>query len=65
MWWQRETYGKKKSFNEIGAMYANRDHCVAMKAFKKDHHDLMETDAGYRTKAEQALKNIQKLKISI
>lgn len=61
MWWQRDTYGKKKSFNEIGAMYAGKDHGVAMKAFKTDHHRQM-SYPDYREKAERALELIETIK---
>nr|WP_319268376.1 helix-turn-helix domain-containing protein [uncultured Draconibacterium sp.] len=62
MWWQRETYGEKKPYAEIGAMYAGKDHATAIKAFKKDHNDLMVGDAGYKEKAERALKFIESIK---
>ena len=62
MWWQRKEYGSKKSFAEIGAMYAGRDHATAFKAFRTDHDELMQGDAEYRTKAERALKLIATIK---
>lgn len=61
MWWQRKTFGKKKSFAEIGRMYAGKDHAVALKAFKTDHNDLMETDSEYRSKANEAIRMLNKL----